>query len=93
MIYTGSWTTIIMILPERHWWGPVEDDISEVMGSVEEASEDINNACDKLTQITGEEISLEQNVPPLPATLPTKEEVFANRRQRAVEVRKQRGAG
>jgi hypothetical protein len=83
----------IMILPERHWWGPVEDDISEVMGSVEEASEDINNACDKLTQITGEEISLEQNVPPLPATLPTKEEVFANRRQRAVEVRKQRGAG
>lgn len=80
-----------MILPERHWWGPVEDDISEVMGSVEEASEDINNACDKLTQITGEEISLEQSVPPLPTTLPTKEEVFAKRRQRAVEVRKQRG--
>jgi hypothetical protein len=83
----------IMILPERHWWGPVENDISEVMGSIEEASVDINNATDKLTQITGEEVSLVGHAPPLPKTLPTKEEVFAKRRLRAVEVRKQRGLG
>jgi peptidoglycan hydrolase CwlO-like protein len=81
----------IMILPERQWWGPIENDISSVMGCIEEACEDIDNSTDKLTQITGEEVSLEQDVPPLPATLPTQKEVFARRRQRAAEVRKQRG--
>jgi hypothetical protein len=81
----------IMILPERQWRGPVEDDISNVMSCIEEAGEDIDNASQKLTEITGEEISLAGHAPPLPKTLPTKEEVLERRRQRATEVRKQRG--
>ena len=82
----------VMLLPERHWWGPIEDDISGASAALDEVDGNLYESLAKIAEVTGEdEPEIDLRYAPLPKTLPTKEEVFVWRRQRAIEIRKARG--
>jgi hypothetical protein len=82
----------VCLLPERLWWSEIEDEHHAVAVSLEEVADHIDEALSAIAEITGEdEPELANFMPPLPLKMPSKDEVFAARRDKAVAIRAQRG--
>jgi hypothetical protein len=81
----------VTLLPERLWWTEIEDDHHTVCCALDNVAEQIDEALSSIAEITGEdEPELANFMPPLPLKLPSKEQVFAARRDKAVAIRAQR---
>ena len=82
----------VTLLPERLWWTEIEDDMHAVACALEEVADHIDEALGRIAEVTGEdEPELAPFMAPLPDKLPSRDEVFAARRDKAAAVRAQRG--
>jgi hypothetical protein len=94
LVFDKIWCTTqedILLLSERHWWTEIEDDMSETVIALEDIEQSIIDALEKIAEITGEdETQPEPRYAPLPVKLPTKEQVFAQRRTQAAAIRRSR---
>jgi hypothetical protein len=91
-IFEKIWSDLqdeLVLLPEQHWWGPIEDDLNEVITAIEDVEQQIANALEKIEEVTGEEEEpTKPRYRPLPPKPPTKDEVFTERRRLAEIARK-----
>jgi hypothetical protein len=82
----------VVLLPERLWWTEIEDDHHTVCCALDNVAEQIDEALSSIAEITGEdEPELKLFMLPLPNKRPSKDEVFAARRDRAAAIRAHRG--
>ena len=82
----------VTLLPERLWWTEIEDEHNAVAVSLDEVNDHIDEALGEIAKVTGEdEPELPNFMPPLPFKMPSKDEVFAARRDKAGVIRAQRG--
>jgi hypothetical protein len=82
----------VTLLPERLWWTEIEDDMHAVSNALDAVDQSFDEALSSIAEITGEdEPELANFMPPLPFKLPSKEEVFVARRNKAAVLRAQRG--
>jgi hypothetical protein len=81
----------VCLLPERLWWGEIEDDHNAVAVSLDEVEDHIDEALGEIAKVTGEdEPELKAFLPPLPDRALTQEEIFAARRVRAARIKTER---
>ena len=81
----------VILLVERLWWTGIEDDMHVVGIALDAVDQSLDEALGSIADVSGE-VELKLAKPkPLPLRLPTREEAFATRRDKAAVLRAQRG--